>query len=518
MNEQPETGGCPQKVGRIARGFSATVSQQRSAPFDFVIMPISPPTEASRRRRSSDLKASLIVRIALVAVSCFALVTAAVLLDVEREARAGATKTADLVSKHLSFQLLRINAGFDASKRFPDWGALLSNNPARGQCVRLENDKGAIVRSDCVGSPASQDQVPRWFSALWSQFSPEAPAKSVVSYKDKTYGTVVVTSDPKAVAGRAWEELKHLLILTALTILAVSILVYVAIARALAPTKQVISGLDKLSSGDFSHRLPRFKLAELQHIAKVANGLAETVETMLAERAELSRRLMNAQEEERRRLARELHDEFGQNLTAIAALAASIEKTAEEACPEIEEEVRSLLQISMGMMQSLRGTLLDLRPADIDKFGLTESLKQLVGVWSAGAKRSTRFELNIPRKLSPLSDAAAVHIFRIAQEGLTNAVKHADATTVRLSVEPVLMAQPKDPHAAGIRLTIEDDGKGRARNGKASANGMGLVNMQERVAALGGTITLDDRPGAGFTVRIVVPVEPVQATESTPPS
>jgi signal transduction histidine kinase len=473
---------------------------------------------AATPRRPVDLKTSLILRIALVAVTCFVVVTAAVLFDSEREARASAATTADLVAKHLSFQLLRINAGFDASKRFPDWDALLPVNPAHGQCVRLENEKGAVVRSDCVGSPAHQEEAPSWFSALWSRVSHQAPAKSTVSYKGKNYGTIVVSSDARVVAGRAWDELKHLVILTALTILAVSILVYVAIARALAPTGEVISGLDKLSTGVFAHRLPRFKLAELQRIAEVANELAEKVETTLAERAELSRRLMNAQEEERRHLARELHDAFGQNLTAIAALAASIEKTAENECPELAAEARSLSLISMGMMQSLRGTLLDLRPADIDKFGLAESLRQLVGVWSAGAKRRTRFELDIPRELAPLSDAAAIHIFRIAQEGLTNAVKHAEARTVRLSVEPVSMAQPKDPDAAAIRLTIEDDGKGRALNGKPGGAGMGLVNMQERVAALGGTISLDDRPGAGFTVRIVVPVEPTQAPNDGHPS
>ena len=461
-------------------------------------------------RRPIDLKTSVILRIALVAITCFAVVTTAVLLDSERAARASAATTADLVAKHLSFQVLRINAGIDSSHRFPDWDALLANNPVHGQCVRFENQSGAIARSDCVGSLAFKDEAPSWFTALWAHLSPPVPAESPVSYKGKDYGTVVVSSDPKVAAGRAWNELSPLLILTALTILGVSILVYAAIARALAPTKEMISGLDKLSTGAFSHRLPRFRLAELQRIAEVTNQLAEKVETTLQERAELSRRLMNAQEEERHNLARELHDAFGQNLTAIAAIAASIEKTAEDECPEIVAEARGLQQISKGMMQSLRGTLLDLRPADIDKFGLTESLRQLVSVWSAGANRKTCVELDIPRELSPLSDAAAVHIFRIAQEGLTNAVKHADAKTVRLSVEPVSIAQPKHPHAAGIRLTIEDDGKGRALKGEAGVNGMGLINMQERVAALGGTISLDDRPGEGFTVRIVVPVEPAQ--------
>jgi signal transduction histidine kinase len=481
-------------------------------------MPIEAPPTASAPARppTVNLKRSLIVRIAVVAVSCLVLVTAGVLWDTDREARQHAATTADLVARQLNFQLLRINAGFDASRRFPDWDALLAVNPVRGQCVRLENANGEIQRSDCVGTLAPQDRAPAWFSAGWSFLSPEVPAQAVVSYKDKAYGTVVVSSDSAVVASRAWDEMRHLLMLTALTILALSVLVYVAVARALAPTKDVIAGLNELSGGAFSHRLPDFKLAELQRISEVANGLAETIEGTLSERAELSRRLMNAQEEERRHLARELHDELGQNLTAIAALAASLEKSAAEACPELSTEARRLSQIAMGTMQSLRATLSHLRPADLDKFCLRDSLRHLVDVCSTSHGRTTRFKLEIAGEIAPLSDTAAIHIFRIAQEGLTNAAKHAEAKTVRLRVEPVSILHAKDAHAPGIRLTIEDDGKGRRRNGNAGLNGRGLLNMQERVAALGGTISLSDRPGAGFTVRVVVPVPPADAPQDRP--
>jgi len=471
-----------------------------------------------RRARPIDLKRSLIVRIAMVAISCFVLVTAAVLWDSDRQARQQTTETADLVARHLNLQLLRINAGFGASRRFPDWDALLADNPTRGQCVRLLNEEGAILRSDCVGSPAHEDGAPRWFSALWSLVSREAPAENTISYKGKAYGTVAVSLDPKVVAAGAWNEMKNLLILTALTILSLSTLVYVAITRALAPTKDVISGLNHLSTGDFSTRLPPFKLFELQRIAEVANELAAKIETTLAQRAELARRLMNAQEEERRHLARELHDELGQNLTAIAALAASLEKSATLECPDLSAEARTLSQIALTTMQSLRGTLAHLRPADLDRFGLCESLKHLVDVYRASHGQTIRFELSAPREIAPLSDTAAIHIFRIAQEGLTNAAKHADAKTVRLRVEPVSMAPHESPHAAGISLTIEDDGKGRRHNGKAGANGMGLLNMQERVAALGGTIFLEDNPGAGFTVRVIVPVNAREAPNIEPPS
>ncbi|MEI9900427.1 MAG: ATP-binding protein [Hyphomicrobium sp.] len=161
------------------------------------------------------------------------------------------------------------------------------------------------------------------------------------------------------------------------------------------------------------------------------------------------------------------------------------------------------------MMASLRGTLLRLRPADFEKFGLAESLRQLVDVWSASRRRQTRFELDIPPEIT-LPDNAAIHIFRIAQEGLTNAAKHAGASHVRLCVEPIAMPAPRRPDAVGIRLTIEDDGSGWHHE-VSQTNGRGLINMQERVAALGGTIAFDDRPGAGLKVRVIVPVIPEEA-------
>ena len=94
----------------------------------------------------------------------------------------------------------------------------------------------------------------------------------------------------------------------------------------------------------------------------------------------------------------------------------------------------------------------------------------------------------------------------LAAEGLTNAAKHAEARTVRLSVEAVDLPESSRADTAGIRLTIEDDGAGRRPNGTFPGNGMGLLNMQERVAALGGSISFDDRPGAGLRVRVIVPV------------
>ncbi|MFN3625963.1 MAG: histidine kinase [Hyphomicrobium sp.] len=467
---------------------------------------------APARKRPMDLKRSLIVRIAIVASLCSALVTAFALIETHQEARRHGATTADIVAKQLELQLLRINAGFDLSNRFPDWDTVLSNGSASGQCVSFYDERGEMRRSNCVGVGPSEEQAPAWFQKLSALFfSPGDPVARDVAHKGTTYGRVVVTSAPEAVVARIWREIKHPLILTFLTVASLAISVYIALARALAPTQDVIAGLNKLASGDLSYRLPDFNLAELQRISEVVNQLAQKIETVLAEQSELSARLVDTQEDERRHLARELHDEFGQNLAAISALAASIERTAEEQCQELRGEARSLAHISMSMMQSLRGTLLRLRPADFEKFGLAESLRQLVDVWSASRRRQTRFELEIPARLD-LPDNAAIHIYRIAQEGLTNAAKHAGASTVRLRVEPIAMPEQHAEDARGIRLTIEDDGRGRDAHDAEPAGGRGLINMRERVAALGGTIAFDDRAGAGLIVRVVVPVVAQEAS------
>ena len=121
----------------------------------------------------------------------------------------------------------------------------------------------------------------------------------------------------------------------AFALAALCVAVYAVLARALRPTQAIGAGLRQLAANDLSARLPRFDLAELSVISDVFNSLAERLQTALAERNALTRKLIEVQDEERRHLARELHDEFGQSLSAIAAQAASAAHTAERECPPL---------------------------------------------------------------------------------------------------------------------------------------------------------------------------------------
>src|SRR5581483_8961571 len=154
----------------------------------------------------------------------------------------------------------------------------------------------------------------------------------------------------------------------------------------------------------------------------------------LAERSELTRRLIALQDEERRHLARELHDEFGQSLAAIRALAASARQTAAQDCPPLLSECDGIARTSTVMMETLRGTLFRLRPPDVEELGLAASLEGLIAGWNGCSGGRTRFEIRLHGDFEHIPVTLGAGLYRIAQEAITNAAKHADARRVTLSL------------------------------------------------------------------------------------
>jgi len=455
-------------------------------------------------RQPADLKAAVLLRIALAAVVCLAAAALFAVHEARREEMARATATAEVIGRQLNLQLLRIATSIDLKERFPDWDAVIGGLPLAGQCVELRDPAGGLVRSHCVGTPATGPVAPEWFVWAWQRFYGDGGSveRSIGEGADAR-GTLAVISNQAAVAARAWQQVKQLTAFTALVTLLLASLVYLAIARALSPATQLIGGLEEMAAGNFAMRLGSFRLKEFDHVSKASNALVIKIESMLEERTLLTQRLVNSQEEERRVLARELHDEYGQNLAAITALAASIEKSLEVAAPDIAAEASSVGQIAGGMLHSLRGTLRRLRPADVEDLGLDEALRQLVRVWNSHRRPATQFALQLPEEIGPLPPGTAMHVFRIAQEGLTNAVRHAEASRVDLRIEHVIPADSVEERH--IRLTIEDDGKASSLAAGKLSPGMGLSNMRERVDALGGTIDFQLVSGGGLRVEVTIP-------------
>ena len=311
-----------------------------------------------------------------------------------------------------------------------------------------------------------------------------------------------------AVLAAIWKLVSGMLGLTALVIGAICILQYGAISRVLRPTKDILAGLDRLALGDLSSRLPHFRVIELQRISEAFNTLAANLERTTREKMELAAKLVDHQEQERLDLARDLHDELAQGLSAMSAVAASIKATAENECPALVPDARNLSQTSMAVMRALRTTLQALRPPEIDDFGLAASLAVLARDHEQLGGGRLKISLETNGDLRVLPPTAASHVYRIVQEGLTNINQHAHAAQARVN----LAFRPEagdltTSERRWLTLTIENDGCGAADSGfVAQGKGFGLIGMRERVMALGGQLDIIDL-GDGFKLHAMIPFE-----------
>ena len=448
-----------------------------------------------------DLKWSLTLRVVTAALLCFAIAAAITLLGTYRDVRRANENLAEMVTRQLQLQLFRIDTYLDVPARFPDWDPVAIGAQTAGQCIQYVKEDGHVGRSSCIGFDSNSGGAPAWFSSLGGWLvDPPSDVTRPISYRSKPHGTLVVTTEKAAVLAAMWKVISGLLGLTALVIGAICLLQFVAISRALRPTKDILAGLDTLARGDLSCRLPSFRLVELQRISDVFNRLAAKLELTTREKTALAAKLVDNQEQERRHLARELHDELAQNLSALTALAASIKATAVTDCVALVPEATRLAQVSMAIMKSLHTTLRTLRPPEIDDLGLSASLSALANEYERRAGGGLQISLEIDGDLRALQPTAASHVYRIVQEGLNNVLKHAGATRARLALGICADGGIQGPW---LDLTIEDDGCGA--NGSNAGNGLGMIGMRERVAALGGQLHAGAGTERGFILRTRIP-------------
>jgi PAS domain S-box-containing protein len=205
----------------------------------------------------------------------------------------------------------------------------------------------------------------------------------------------------------------------------------------------------------------------------------------------LSRRLLEAQESERRRLAHELHDDFGQLLTAIRLNVRAAPKN-----PARLDEAMNLVDQAIAQVRSLA---LELRPSILDDLGLVAALRWLLDRQAERAGYAGDVRASVPQGRLPA--AIETSCFRLAQEALTNVVRHAEARHVSVQVE----AGEEE-----IEIVVRDDGKGfdvpRARENAVHGASLGLLSMEERVALAGGRLEVQSAPGKGTTVKATFPL------------
>jgi two-component system, NarL family, sensor histidine kinase UhpB len=284
--------------------------------------------------------------------------------------------------------------------------------------------------------------------------------------------------------------------LLVLVILAMAGAVYFIVRRGLRPVTQIQSALSLLQAGALATRLPHFRVKDLDDISDSFNHCAQALQSAAAQRRTLNLRLIAVEEEERRRLARELHDELGQSLTAIKVDAAYMEREARGVLPGVVSCARGVGEVVDGIMALTRGMLTRLRPHELEAVGLRGTLQDLVAGWQARVADRFSCTLEFAGPIDSLSPELNLTLYRLIQECLTNAVRHSRARIIAISLQV-------DAGSILLRVAESDVLPGAAAE---PAGGTGLDGMRERVAAQGGELQVIWQSTGGMLLTASMPV------------
>lgn len=324
----------------------------------------------------------------------------------------------------------------------------------------------------------------RTFAALAPGIRAQGSARSgpwTLQRDDGTRFVATLSLSPVSEQREALDNLTGMLGLLAGYGIAALFAVWWTLRRAMQPMQPILAAIARYERNDFDHRLPPLPFKEMDTVGRALNHLADSLARTQEARRLLSLKLVSSQEDERLRLARELHDEFGQTLTAIRADASWLaRKSADDA--QMQAVVGGIARHCERMHLDVRSLLARLRPHDPrDPDGavpLRRLLTDLVDGWNGQPGGGVTFALDCEADALQLPGALALGLYRLTQEALTNVVRHAQATRATIALR-------RGP-GGSVCWSVEDDGVGIDDVEAATRRGNGVAGLRERVWALGG--------------------------------
>lgn len=452
------------------------------------------------------LVVQLVARLFVIVILCLGAATVWATIDAHRSVDRATTASAERVSVALEALywrelLLRSNRMREQLLPVPDWRTIETMGLiSPGICVRFE-PAGAFEKPLCGQSKGVGRSPPRWFAATARTFlGDHAAVVRPISARAATAGSISAAADPAAAVALAWQHILDNIHVALLMAVAIALLASLAIAHTLAPAQRIVTALQRMARGQYLTPLPRFRSMELAMIGQAVGDLGDRLAQSMEERAALTRRLLEIRSDERRALARELHDEFGQNLTAILAFANTIEMTSaqDKKGREAAQDARMISQATHRIMACLRDTLNRLRHPPAEELGLEACLVDLVDSWRSRNATQPMIQLDLKGDLAGVRGAVAATAYRVAQECLTNSLRHSSAREIVLRIERRSGAEN------ALLVHVEDDGGGDAAK-VARSTGFGLTGIRERVTALGGSLSIGDA-NRGVRVAAMIPL------------
>ena len=365
--------------------------------------------------------------------------------------------------------------------------------------IVLESPAGHVLYRSPPPTYKAGREAPAWFAHLLVP----APARHTFPLAGGVW-LIVEAHSSRAVLD-AWDQITRLLTVATIMLIIVNALAFRLVGRALAPFPVIADGLQRIQQGDLAFRLPQLPGFEAHAIGGAFNRMAQAVEdkvqaerkaleaeTQLEERREKAHLVEQRVEEERRLIAHELHDEFSQSVTAIRSLALAI--VTQGAARDPREAARLIAEEAARLYDAMHGLIPRLVPLSLDTLGLAETLESLVRDWQ---RRTPSIALLLRQELSAdPGPSVTLAIYRVVQEGLINALRHAQASRVDVSVQ-------SDAHR--MVVMINDDGVGLPADW-ARPGHFGLRGLRERVVHLGGVLTVVNREPHGVCLRAEIPL------------
>lgn len=370
----------------------------------------------------------------------------------------------------------------------------------RAHEVELRDPQGQVIYRSPPPVYKAGRYAPDWYSAI---VSPEVKTKLI----DLEQGQMLLRSDPSRAVLDGWDGFVPMVSAVVAGLLIGNLLVFLLVGRVLEPIARVIAGLQAISRGQYDVRLPPMRGQEAQLMGQAFNAMALSVQESIVvrERAravtdaleqnrELTKVIQTRIEEVQGHMARELHDELGQQITAIKSVGLAIGRRAKGVDAQIESSAHMVVTCADAMHEGVHQLVTQLRPLALDRFGLRDALQDLV-TRLRSRQPEVRIHVAIGPEVEDLTDELATATYRIVQESLTNALRHAQAKQIDVALT-------MDVHL--LHVAIRDDGQGPADSWQQPGR-FGVLGMRERAESLGGTLVFEARVPNGAQVLATLP-------------
>lgn len=346
-----------------------------------------------------------------------------------------------------------------------------------------------------ASTPATEPgDVPEWF--IWALVPPQRELQIPLPAVDPALHEIAIEPDPRNEVLEVWNSSREGLIGTVAACALTSLLVWWSMGHAVRPFTALARALGSIRFGQYHARLDLDGPVELKQLSQAFNHMAAELEAVRSQNRSLNQELVTLQDRERSELARDLHDEVGPFLLAVNIDAAAIDAALKDGRhAEIPELVASIRDSVGHMQRHVRAALNRLRPIGLQEFGLVKAIENLVEFWRrrhpdiAIACRIDAPETGFGELIDPT-------VYRVVQEGLANALRHARPTRIAITLTRSAGAEP------AVSVAVSDDGEGSER----PTLGFGLTGMRDRIAAVGGRLTLGNRPAGGFAISAWLPL------------